>query len=85
MSPRGCGAARQRARNLAAFLTNNHEREFMLILTRKVREAVLIGHNIKVVIDSVDGQRVRIGIEAPKDVKILREELEPVEKQKEKL
>lgn len=57
----------------------------MLILTRKVREAVLIGHDIKVVIDSVDGQRVRIGIEAPKDVKILREELEPVEKPKEKL
>lgn len=64
---------------------NNHEREFMLILTRKVREAILIGHDIKVVIDSVDGQRVRIGIEAPKDVKILREELEPVEKPKEKL
>lgn len=57
----------------------------MLVLTRKVREAVLIGHDIKVVIDSVDGQRVRIGIEAPKDVKILREELEVVEKAKEKL
>lgn len=57
----------------------------MLVLTRKVREAILIGHDIKVVIDSVDGQRVRIGIEAPKDVKILREELEPVEKPKEKL
>lgn len=57
----------------------------MLILTRKVQEAILIGHDIKVVIDSVDGQRVRIGIEAPKDVKILREELEPVEKPKQKL
>lgn len=52
----------------------------MLILTRKVQEAILIGHNIKVVIDSVDGQRVRIGIEAPKDVVILREEIQGVEK-----
>lgn len=52
----------------------------MLVVTRKVRQSILIGHDIKVVIDSIDGQRVRIGIEAPKDVVILREEIQGVEK-----
>ena len=47
----------------------------MLVLTRKTREAILIGHDIRVTIDRIDGQRVRIGIEAPEGVKILREEL----------
>jgi carbon storage regulator len=56
-------------------LKNHHEREFMLVLTRKTRESILIGHDIRVTIDRIDGQRVRIGIEAPEGVKILREEL----------
>jgi carbon storage regulator len=47
----------------------------MLVLTRKTRESILIGHDIRVTIDRIDGQRVRIGIEAPEGVKILREEL----------
>jgi carbon storage regulator len=56
----------------------------MLVLTRKTREAILIGHDIRVTIDRIDGQRVRIGIEAPEGVKILREELTVVEKPEDK-
>jgi carbon storage regulator len=56
----------------------------MLVLTRKTRESILIGHDIRVTIDRIDGQRVRIGIEAPEGVKILREELAAVEKREKK-
>jgi len=47
----------------------------MLILQRKRDEAVLIGDRIRVVILASDGGGVRIGIEAPDDVSILREEI----------
>jgi carbon storage regulator len=56
----------------------------MLVVTRKVREAILIGDNIRVTVDSVSGGRIRIGIEAPKELKILREELAGVEKPEKK-
>jgi len=47
----------------------------MLVLTRKLDEAIRIGDDIVVKIVSVDKNSVRIGIEAPTDVPILREEL----------
>ncbi|UZN23349.1 carbon storage regulator CsrA [bacterium 3DAC] len=47
----------------------------MLVLTRKKGEAIVIGDNIKIVVVSVSGDSVKIGIEAPADVKILRAEL----------
>ncbi|OIO68414.1 MAG: carbon storage regulator [Zetaproteobacteria bacterium CG12_big_fil_rev_8_21_14_0_65_55_1124] len=47
----------------------------MLILTRAVGETVTIGHNIRVTILSVKGTQVRIGIEAPNDMLVLREEI----------
>ncbi|QIB68394.1 carbon storage regulator [Aminipila butyrica] len=47
----------------------------MLILTRKQGEAFLIGENIEISISEINGDRVRIAIEAPKEVKILRKEL----------
>jgi carbon storage regulator len=47
----------------------------MLILTRKVGEALMIGDTIEVRVLSVKGQQVRIGIEAPKEVNVVREEL----------
>lgn len=54
----------------------------MLILARKVDEKILIGENIEITIVSVQGDNVRIGINAPKDVKILRSEVyEEVQKQ----
>ena len=47
----------------------------MLVLTRKKNESIMIGHDIEVVVLGIDGDRVRIGIEAPKDVTILRKEV----------
>ncbi|MBI5197920.1 MAG: carbon storage regulator CsrA [Nitrospirae bacterium] len=47
----------------------------MLILTRKLGESINIGDQIKVTILEIHGNQVRIGIDAPKDTKIYREEV----------
>ena len=47
----------------------------MLILTRKQSESVIIGDDIKITILGTKGQDVKIGIEAPDDVEVWREEL----------
>lgn len=47
----------------------------MLVLTRKKGENIFIGDDIEVSIIGIDGDRVRIGIEAPMELEILREEL----------
>ena len=47
----------------------------MLILSRKPGDAILIGDGIRIVVVSSDRRGVRIGIEAPSDVTILREEI----------
>jgi carbon storage regulator len=47
----------------------------MLILTRREGETLLIGDNIEVTVLAVSGSQVRIGIEAPREVTILREEV----------
>jgi carbon storage regulator len=47
----------------------------MLVLTRKIGESFNIGDDIKVIIYNVRGKQVRIGIEAPKNVIIYREEI----------
>lgn len=48
---------------------------YMLILTRKVGESIVIDDDIKVTILGVKGMQVRIGIDAPKDVQVHREEI----------
>ena len=47
----------------------------MLILTRKIGEAVKIGDDIEVSIIGVKGNQVRLGINAPNDVAVHREEI----------
>jgi len=47
----------------------------MLVLSRKPSEAIIIGSGIKITVLKVERNQVRIGIEAPKDLPILREEL----------
>jgi len=47
----------------------------MLVLSRKERERIRVGDSIIVTIVRVSGDKVRIGIEAPPDVIVLREEL----------
>ena len=48
----------------------------MLVLSRKEGERLVIGDNITLVVSKINGNRVTIGIEAPKSVKIVRGELE---------
>ncbi len=52
----------------------------MLVLTRRLGESIVIGENIIVTVLSVKGGQVRLGIEAPKEVSIQREELLKTEK-----
>ncbi len=47
----------------------------MLVLSRKLGESIVIGDNIRVTVVGVNGGKIRIGIEAPQDVLVLREEL----------
>jgi carbon storage regulator len=47
----------------------------MLILTRRVGEAVMIGDNVKIMVIGVKGIQARIGIDAPLSVSVLREEV----------
>ncbi|NRB41527.1 MAG: carbon storage regulator CsrA [Pseudomonadales bacterium] len=47
----------------------------MLILTRRVQEALMIGDNVTVTVLSVKGNQVRLGIDAPRDVEVHREEI----------
>ena len=47
----------------------------MLVLTRKLGESIAIDDHIKVVVISIKGKQVRLGIQAPKETKIHREEV----------
>ncbi len=47
----------------------------MLILTRRVGESLMIGDDINVTVLSIRGNQVRIGVNAPKDVSVHREEI----------
>ncbi len=47
----------------------------MLVLTRKLNERIAIGDNVKITVVGIRGNHVRIGIEAPPEVTILRDEL----------
>ncbi|HEY0939538.1 MAG TPA: carbon storage regulator CsrA [Steroidobacter sp.] len=47
----------------------------MLILTRRVGETVMIGNDITVTVLGVKGNQVRVGVNAPKEVAVHREEI----------
>ena len=47
----------------------------MLVLTRKINESIIINDEVSVVVVEVRGDRVRLGIEAPKDVSVHRKEV----------
>jgi len=56
----------------------------MLVISRKAGESLILSENIKITVVSVSSDKVSIGIEAPKDIKIVREELlETIEANKE--
>jgi carbon storage regulator len=48
----------------------------MLILTRKKDESIIISHDIRIMVVEIRSDRVRIGIEAPDEVTVYREEVE---------
>lgn len=47
----------------------------MLVLSRERNEAIIINHNITIVVVDVRGDKVRLGIEAPKEVPVHRKEV----------
>lgn len=47
----------------------------MLVLSRKVGESIMIGDDIKVKVIAVDGDQVKLGIDAPRSVKVDRQEV----------
>ena len=50
----------------------------MLVLSRKLGEKIFIGENICITVVDVDRGKVRLGIQAPRDVPIFRQELLPI-------
>ena len=49
----------------------------MLVLTRHPRQVVIIGRDIQIQILDVAGDRVRLGITAPREILVMRQELQP--------
>jgi carbon storage regulator CsrA len=49
----------------------------MLVLSRQPGEAIHLGHDVRVTVLGVSGRHVRLGIEAPSGVRVLRAELAP--------
>ena len=47
----------------------------MLVLTRKPNESIMIGDQIELTILSVSGEKVRIGVEAPREIPVYRKEI----------
>ena len=51
----------------------------MLVLSRKETQRIRLGDDIVITVVRIGGDKVRLGIEAPKDMLVLRDELEPLE------
>ena len=47
----------------------------MLVLSRKIRQSIMFGDDIELLVVEINGDRVRLGIEAPKEVEVHRREV----------
>ena len=47
----------------------------MLVLTRKPNQAIMIGDNVRIVVVAIDGEQVKLGIEAPREIPVHRSEV----------
>ena len=47
----------------------------MLVLTRKLRQSIMIGHDVEVSVLAVSGDKVRLGISAPRSIPVFRREI----------
>lgn len=56
----------------------------MLVLSRKVGEKIMVGNNVEVVVTKIAGDRVTLGIAAPREVLIRRQEIAPKDQQNQK-
>ncbi len=54
----------------------------MLVLSRKLGEKIMIGENIVITVVKIDRNQIRIGIEAPHEVPVYREEIMPAHEPK---
>lgn len=71
----GTGSARYVALLLQPNRPKTGEKDIMLILTRRVGESLMVGDDITVTVLGVKGNQVRIGVNAPRDVAVHREEI----------
>jgi carbon storage regulator len=60
-----------------SFIPSTEGLSFMLVLSRRENERIRLGESIVITVVRLSGDKVRLGIEAPPDVVVLREELEP--------
>ncbi len=54
----------------------------MLVLSRKLGEKIVVGDNIVITVVKIDRNQIRIGIEAPQDIPVYREEIAPLRVEK---
>ena len=57
----------------------------MLVLSRKLGEKIYIGENICITVVDIDRGKIRLGIEAPRDIPIYRQELLPLNQQQQQV
>jgi carbon storage regulator len=63
--------------NLSFDLSIINREKTMLVLSRKLGERIVVGENIRITVVKIDRNQIRIGIEAPGDIPVYREEIAP--------